>query len=211
MTIKIRASSLGKIMTEPKAKTETLSVGAKTYIEELAKEFVYGFQRIVSSKEMEKGTLVEQHSIDLINDVFFTSYAKNTERRENEWVTGECDIYVPETKIIDVKSPWSLATFPATAFAGRDPLYEWQLRTYMWLWDVDHSEINYVMVNTPDELIRFEDPSMHYVDHIDPSLRITRVPYERDKALEEKIMIKVEAAREFFNEVVETIGLEHAA
>jgi hypothetical protein len=209
--LKIRCSSLGKIMTEPKSKGEKLSVGAKTYIEELAKEFVYGFQRVITSKEMEKGTLVENHSIQLINDVFFTNYSKNTGRRENEWLTGECDIYVPGTKIIDVKSPWSLATFPATVFAGQDKDYEWQGRGYCMLWDVDLFEIYYCMVNTPDELIRFEDPSIHYVDHIDPTLRITRVPYERDRALEEKIKEKVEASREYFNQIVETIGLEHAA
>lgn len=209
--LKIRCSSLSKIMTEPKSKSETLSVGAKTYIEDLAKEFVYGYQKVVTSKEMEKGTLVEPHSIALINDVCFTSYEKNTERRENEWLTGECDIYVPGVKIIDVKSPWSLATFPATVFAGQDKDYEWQGRGYMMLWNVDEFEINYCMVNTPDELIRFEDPSVHYVDHIDPSLRLTRVPYKRDLSLEEKIKEKVEAAREYFNQIVETIGLEHAA
>ena len=209
--LKIRCSSLSKIMTEPKAKTETLSVGAKTYIEDLAKEFVYNYKKVVSSKEMEKGALVEPHSIALINDVFFTSYEKNTERRENDWLTGECDIYVPNTKIIDVKSPWSLATFPATVFAGQDKDYEWQGRGYMMLWNVDLFEINYCMVNTPDELIRFEDPGMHYVDHIEPSLRVTRVPYERDLGLEDKIKEKVEAARKYFNEIVETIGLEHAA
>jgi hypothetical protein len=209
--LKIRCSSLSKIMTEPKSKSETLSVGAKTYVEELAKEFVYGFERVVTSKEMEKGQLVEAHSIQLINEVFFTSYTKNTERRENEWITGECDIYVPGRKIIDVKSPWSLATFPATMFAGQDKDYEWQLRGYCMLWDVPLGEINYAMVNTPDELIRFEDPGMHYVDHIDPSLRITRVPYERDRSLEDKIKEKVEATRKYFNEIVEMIAVEHAA
>lgn len=209
--LKIRCSSLSKIMTEPKSKSEKLSVGAKTYVEDLAKEFVYGYQKVISSKEMEKGTLVEPHSIALINDVFFTSYEKNTERKENEWLTGECDIYVPNTKIIDVKSPWSLATFPATVFAGQDKDYEWQGRGYMMLWNVDDFEINYCMVNTPDELIRFEDPGVHYVDHIDPSLRITRVPYKRDLDLEEKIKEKVEAAREYFNQITEMIALEHAA
>lgn len=209
--LKIRCSSLSKIMTDPKNKSDKLSVGAKTYVEELAKEFVYNFQKIVTSKEMEKGTLVEPHSIALINDVFFTNYEKNTERRENEWLTGECDIYVPNTKIIDVKSPWSLATFPATIFAGQDKDYEWQGRGYMMLWNVDLFEINYCMVNTPDELIRFEDPGVHYVDHIDPSLRITRVPYERDLALEEKIKERVEACREYFNEIVDMIAVEHAA
>lgn len=209
--LKIRCSSLSKIMTEPKSKSEKLSVGAKTYVEELAKEFVYNFQKVVSSKEMEKGILVEPHSIALINDVFFTSYEKNTERRENDWLTGECDIWVPGVKIIDVKSPWSLATFPATVFAGQDKDYEWQGRGYMMLWNENLFEVDYCMVNTPDELIRFEDPSMHYVDHIDPSLRITRVPYERDLSLEDKIKEKVEAAREYFNEIVEMIATEHAA
>jgi hypothetical protein len=198
-------------MSEPKSKSEALSVGAKTYIEELAKEFVYGFEKVVTSKEMEKGQLVEAHSIQLINEVFFTNYTKNDERRENEWITGECDIYVPGRKIIDVKSPWSLATFPATMFAGQDKDYEWQLRGYCMLWDVPLGEINYAMVNTPDELIRFEDPGMHYVDHIDPSLRITRVPYERDRSLEDKIKEKVEAARKYFNEIVEMIAMEHSA
>lgn len=209
--LKIRCSSLSKIMAEPKSKSEALSVGAKTYIEELAKEFVYGFEKVVTSKEMEKGQLVEAHSIQLINEVFFTNYTKNDERRENEWITGECDIYVPGRKIIDVKSPWSLATFPATMFAGQDKDYEWQLRGYCMLWDVPLGEINYAMVNTPDELIRFEDPDMHYVDHIDPSLRITRVPYERDRSLEDRIKEKVEAARKYFDEIVEIIAVEHAA
>lgn len=209
--LKIRCSSLSKIMAEPKSKSEALSVGAKTYIEELAKEFVYGFEKVVTSKEMEKGQLVEAHSIQLINEVFFTNYTKNDERRENEWIMGECDIYVPGRKIIDVKSPWSLATFPATMFAGQDKDYEWQLRGYCMLWDVPLGEINYAMVNTPDELIRFEDPGMHYVDHIDPSLRITRVPYERDRSLEDRIKEKVEAARKYFDEIVEIIAVEHAA
>lgn len=209
--LKVRCSSLSKIMSEPKSKSEALSVGAKTYIEELAKEFVYGFEKVVTSKEMEKGQLVEAHSIQLINEVFFTNYTKNDERRENEWIMGECDIYVPGRKIIDVKSPWSLATFPATMFAGQDKDYEWQLRGYCMLWDVPLGEINYAMVNTPDELIRFEDPGMHYVDHIDPSLRITRVPYERDRSLEDRIKEKVEAARKYFDEIVEIIAVEHAA
>lgn len=208
--LKIRCSSLGKIMTEPKSKSETLSVGAKTYVEELAKEFVYNFKKVVTTKEMEKGLIVEDQAIALINDVFFASHKKNTERRENDWITGECDIYAGR-KIIDVKSSWSLSTFPATAFAGHDKDYEWQMRGYMWLWDCDISELHYCMVNTPDELIHYEDPSLHYVDHIDPSLRITRVPYKRDTGLEEKIKEKVVAAREYFNAVVEMIATEHAA
>lgn len=206
---RIRCSSLSKIMTEPKSKDEALSVGAKTYVEELAKQFVYNFEKDVTAKEMEKGLIVEQQCIDLLNEVLFTNFVKNTERRTNDWLTGECDIFTGR-KIHDIKAPWSLATFPATVFAGRDKDYEWQLRGYMMLWDVDDSEIDYCLVSTPDELIRFEPEALHYVDHIDPMLRVTRVPYKRDKALEGKIKQKVDAAREYFDQVVQTIAEEHA-
>lgn len=207
--LKIRCSSLSRIMTEPKGKDEVLSVGAKTYVEDLASEFVYGYTKLISSKEMDKGIIVENASIALLNDVMFTSYVKNVERKTNDWLTGECDIFTG-SKIIDIKSSWSLPTFPATVRAGRDKDYEWQLRGYMMLWDCDESEIAYCMVTTPDELIRFEPTEIHYVDHIDPALRVTRVPYQRDRTLEDKIKQKVEAARAYFDEVVDLIATEHA-
>jgi len=211
--IKFRASSLSKIMTEPKSKSEVLSVGAKTYIEDLAKEFVYGFKETFSSKYTDKGNIVEQASIDLRNDVFFTDYQKNTERREDDFLTGECDIFTG-SRIIDIKSSWSLATFPATVErATADATkagYDWQLRAYMRLWNVDESEINYCMVNTPDELVGYEDANLHYVDHIDPALRVTRVVIKRSLDLEDKIIEKVTAAREYFNTITQMIASDHA-
>ena len=236
---KFRASSLAEIMADPssidrsllstdlvaiyekKKKTEedqkllapywdkSLSAGAKTAVEKLAKQFIYGYDEVVTGKYMDKGIQVEDQSIELINSVFFTNYKKNTERKENDWITGECDIYVPNQKIIDVKSSWSLATFPATAKAGEDKTYEWQGRAYMWLWDVDEFEINYALVNTPDELIGYEDEKLHYVDHIAEELRVTRVTYKRDKALEEKIKTKVEAAHIYMQQMVKQITEEH--
>lgn len=191
------------------AKDKSLSAGAKTYIESLAKEHVYDFKEVVRGKYMDKGLIVEDQSIDLYNSVFFTDHKKNTERRTNEWITGECDIIVPGVKGIDIKSAWSLATFPATAAAGHDKLYEWQCRGYMHLWDVPRWEVAYCMVNTPDELIKYEQESLHYVDHIDESLRVTIVKYERDMDLEAKIIAKVKAARRYMEKIVDQIELEH--
>jgi len=205
---RFRASSLGLIMTDPKTKDEALSVGAKTEIEKLAKQLVYGYDEIVSSKYMDKGIQVEDQSINLYNSVFFTSHTKNTERKTNDWITGECDIFAGNG-IIDIKSSWSLATFPATSKAGQDKLYEWQGRAYMWLWDVDQFEIAYCLVNTPDDLIGWEDANLHYVDHIAEQLRVTRVPYLRDKALEQKIQVRVEAANEYMDLMVKQIAEEH--
>lgn len=206
---KFRASSLSEIMTDPKAKTEVLSTGAKTAIEKIAKQFVYGYDEIVTSKYMEKGMMVEDAAIALYNDVFFTDHRKNTERKTNDWITGECDIFTPG-KIIDIKSSWSLQTFPATAAAGIDKAYEWQGRAYMWLWDVDEFEVAYCLVNTPEELIGYEQPEIHFVDHITPELRITRVRYTRDKSLEEKIQQRVEDANMYLKTVIQQIAEEHS-
>lgn len=191
-------------------KERSLSAGAKTYLNTLAKEFVYGYEKKVSSKYLEKGLMVEQDSIDLYNSVFFTSHAKNTERRSNEWVTGEADIVAPD-EIIDIKSSWSLDTFPAHAAMGIDTDYEWQGRTYMWLWDKPSFKVAYCLVNTPDELVGYEDPEIHYVDHIDPVMRVTRVHYARDFALEERMRVKVIEARKYIDLIVHQIAKEHAA
>jgi hypothetical protein len=205
--LKVRASSLSELMTDPKGKDETLSVGAKTAIAKQAKQFVYGYDEQFSSKYTEKGILVEDRSIELLNSVTFSSHKKNTERKTNEWLTGEADIVTD--KIIDIKSSWSLATFPAIAADGENKAYEWQLRAYMMLWDLDQAEIAYCLVSTPDHLVGFEDKNLHYVDHIAPELRVTLIKYQRDKALEDKIKFKIDEARKYFDQVVKQISTKH--
>jgi len=195
-------------MTDPKTKGAVLSEGAKTYLEGVAKELVYGYTYCPTAKYMEKGTLVEDQSIALYNSVFFTNYVKNTERRETDFLTGECDIFTG-SKIIDIKSAWSLHTFPATAAMGASKEYEWQMRGYMRLWDVDEAEVAYCLVNTPDELVGYEDPDLHYVDHIDEVLRITRVQYTRDRELEDKMEARALAAQQYVIEAMQRIGEEH--
>lgn len=191
------------------AKDKSLSAGAKTYIEGLAKEELYQFKEIITGKYMDKGLIVEDESILLYNSVFFTDYVKNTERRTNDWITGECDIIIPGVAGIDIKSTWSLATFPATSAAAHDTLYEWQCRGYMMLWDVPAWEVAYCMVNTPDELIKYEQESLHYVDHIDEALRVTIIKYERDMELEAKIINKVKAARQYFDQITAQMKRDH--
>ena len=158
---------------------------------------------------MEKGLIVEGQSIDLYNAVHFTDYQKNTVRLTNDWITGECDIIIPRVKGIDIKSSWSLGTFPALSEDGEDKTYEWQCRGYMMLWEVPRWEVAYCMVNTPDELIKYEQEELHYVDHIDPALRVTTVAYERDMAIEEKIKTKVEACRYYLNSIIGKIKEQH--
>jgi hypothetical protein len=187
----------------------SLSAGAKTEIKSMAKEHVYDFKEIITGKYMDKGLIVEDQSIELYNSVFFTNHKKNTVRLTNEWITGECDIIIPKVRGIDIKSSWSLATFPAVSEDGEDKLYEWQCRGYMMLHKVPEWEVAYCMVNTPDELIKYEQESLHFVDHIPEELRITRVIYKRDLALEEKIKRKTEAANAYRTRIVEQIQEQH--
>lgn len=208
--IRIHPSSLSKIMADGKSKKpEDLSVGAMTYCRQLAKEYVYNYRSSVSSKYLEKGLIVEEQSIQLYNEVFFTNVEKNVVRDSNDWLTGECDIDTGK-KIIDIKSSWSIATFPATKADAHDPDYEWQGRGYMMLRNRDVFELAFCLVSTPQELIGFDDESLHYVDHIPPELRVTVVQYERDLALEDRIKIKVEAARKYINEVIDQIAKDHS-
>lgn len=191
------------------AKDQSLSAGAKTFLETLGKEFLYGYHEVVSGKYMEKGLIVEDQSIELYNSVFFTNYKKNTERRTDDFITGECDIIEPGVKGIDIKSSWSLPTFPATAAAGADKMYEWQCRGYMRLWNVPAWDVAYCLVNTPDELVKMEQPELHYVEHIDEALRVTVVHYQRDMELEAKIVAKVQAARNYLDRIVDEIRRQH--
>ena len=207
----IRCSSIGKLMTEPKTKAEgPLSVGAKTHIRSLAAQAIFGVDFEVSSKEMEKGNLLEPDAIALLNRVRGLNLAKNTVRRQNDWITGEADLFDASARRgHDLKCSWSVATFPLVIVDCEDKLYEWQMRGYMWLWDADCWEVNYALLSTPEHLARWEPASIHFVDHIPEHLRLTTWTVERDAAKEAAMVEKVKAARSYYAEVIDEFSRLH--
>lgn len=209
--ILFRCSSLGRLMTEPRSKSDgPLSVGAKTYIRELAAQEIFGVEFTFTSPETEKGILCEPESIALLNSVRGLSLTKNTERRDNGLITGECDLFdAPRRRGHDLKTSWSLKTFPILAADAEDKLYEWQMRAYMALWDADEWEVNYCLVNTPENLIRYEPLALHLVDHIPAHHRLTTWLVKRDADKEAAIAEKVRAAREYYAEVISEFDRAH--
>ena len=201
--MKFRASQLGKLMTSSRTKVEALSQTAKSYIIQKAKEDFYGYKNELTNKYVLKGIEQEQDSIDLLNLVRVELWTKNEERAENEWLTGCCDI-ITEDSIIDIKTSWSLDTFPSTTYELKDLNdYEWQGRAYMWLYDMPTFELCYVMVSTHPELLSQFDPyDIHEVDHIAPEKRITSITFERDKELEIQMQERLIEATAFYNEVI---------
>lgn len=209
--ILFRCSSIGKLMTEPKTLKEgPLSVGAKTYIRSLVAQEVFGVDFEITSKEMDKGIMVEHDGIALLNRVRGLNLVKNTERRKNSWITGEADLFdASNSRGHDIKCPWSVATFPILPADCEDKVYEWQARGYMWLWDADEWEVNYTLISTPEELVRYEPQTMHFVDHIPEHLRLTSWTIKRDSEKESAMIEKIKAAREYYSDVIQQFAVSH--
>ena len=204
--MKWHPSSLGKLMTTPKSKTENLSQGAKTYIRQVAKQDFFGYRVELDNKYINKGKDQEQDSIDLLNAVRFTNYKKNDVRIEDEYMTGECDILVDD-RIIDVKTSWNLETWPATPGEAHDNDYEWQGRAYLMLYEREIFELVFCLVTTKDEFLnQWEQIDLHRVDHIAPEKRITSVIYERDLEKEELIREKLIFANEYYSQYINQLN-----
>lgn len=161
---KARCSSLGHLFTGPKSgekkKAGELSESAKTHLNDIFISKTYGRNREIETRQMMKGTQVEEDSIDLISLVNKRMFIKNTERRENEFISGECDIFFTENVsglnqgvTIDAKSSWDIYSWFRNYNAQPNKLYYWQGQGYMWLWGAHRHEINHCLVNTPEWLI----------------------------------------------------------
>ena len=206
MELTVRASECAKMMTNSRSKSQPLSETTLTWLKEKAIETVLGYRKDISNKYMEKGTTVEDESIQLLNSVLFTNYEKHTARINIEGFTGECDILTND-HIRDVKSSWSIDTFPFfvddAEKAVKKSGYDWQVRTYMMLYGVDKAFIDYCLVDTPEDLIGWENEELHKVSHIEVTKRVTTVEIDRDEAKEKEILDRYKLCNEHFKNYVE--------
>lgn len=204
MELKVRCSELSQLMTKGRSKAEPLGETAKSYIQEKAKCDFYGINPILENKYLSKGIMNEQIGIDLVNQVRFMDFVKNTERIDIGWLTGECDINATD-RIIDIKCSWSFDTFPAFEEEAQKSVkksgYDWQMRGYMMLYNKDLAEVIYCLTSTPDSLLsQWDDLTMHKVDHIETEKRITAVRVERAVEIEEEIKKQYEIANKYYKE-----------
>lgn len=198
--MKIRCSMLPTLMTGGQGKTW------KSAIKKIAIEDYFGIENRLENKYLEKGKRCENESIELYNRVFDLFLEKNTERKENDYLTGECDL-IDGKKIIDIKTSWSLETFPMLQEDINIKDYEMQLRGYMLLFDCESAEVAYCMVNTPEDLLtKFDNTDLHIVDFIEDSKLITvSETIYRDAEIEEKIKSRCEEAINYYYEIIRKI------
>jgi hypothetical protein len=201
-----RASNVGKLMSYPDK--DTLAEGALTLVYEMEKQIMLGWKPNLNTLEIQKGREVEDQTIALFNQVSGNFYVKNTERKNSDLLTGECDIIEYDDSFVwDIKSSYSMDTFPLSIKEGAKKLYEWQLDSYMHLWDVNNSGLCFGLVDTPEYLIKKHEPEeWHIVGHIDPKLRITTLTRERDAKRERQLLNKTRVAQDMLCELLDKRG-----
>ena len=170
-----RCSSLGKLMTDPRSKSETLSETTKTHLVEVYVREVHGREKEITTKYMEKGLSVEEDSITLYSRFNKKFYSKNEERLKNSFVIGTPDLFEGDSietasHIIDIKSSWDIFTFYAVRGTAINKNYYWQLQGYMDLTGAKTATLAYCLVNTPDTLIEDEKRKLQWkMGIIDPT------------------------------------------
>ena len=213
-----RCSSLGKLMTEPRTKSEVLSETAKTYIQDLFKERELGIFKDFSSRYTDKGIENEDEAIQMASEVLNWEFVtKNETRFNNEWLTGEPDV-LTETLLADIKCSWNGSTFPMFDDKLKNKDYYWQLQGYMMLTDMPQAELVYCLTNTPFQIVEDEVRRAHWklnlidedldvreavqashnFEHIPLELRVKRFIVQKDEKAQEKIKERVMVAREYY-------------
>jgi len=153
---KARASRLGDVMTEAKAKSDLIGETARTY---LLSQYIFnrwGRFKEFSNKFVEKGLAVEEDAITLYSRYAKKYFTKNEDSFENDFITGHPDVFIMDasrvSEVVDVKSSWDLHTF-YKAKKTIDKKYYWQLQAYMELTGASKARLVYCLIDTPQKLI----------------------------------------------------------
>ena len=208
-------------MTSPRTKGELLSETAKSYVQDYFKEKELGISKEFWSRYTDKGLQMEDEAIEFAGQFFGWEFVvKNTERYNNDWITGEPDV-ITKDLLADIKCSWDGSTFPLFDSELKNKDYFLQMQGYMWLTGLEQAELIYCLMNTPHAIVEDEVrrahwkanlidedldlreavQSQHNFDRIPNNLRIKRFIVERNEEAIDKIKEKVELAREYYEQL----------
>jgi len=140
---------------DAQSKVFNLSDSQKKLLSRNAHYWKYGRKPEIESKYFVYGHEVEKAGRDLLSEIVGKFLTQDTERRQNEWVTGLRDIKSDDI-IIDIKNSYTLDTFYNHIVEGASDLYLWQLDCYMDLWDIKDALLCYTLIDTPGHMIEDE-------------------------------------------------------
>lgn len=180
---KVRASSAGKLTTQPRSKKDKeaglLSKTVQTFAQDWLKERLYGVKKSFSSKYTEKGTTMEDEAIEMaINWLDLPVLTQKNEKHfEDDYFMGTPDIIL-DNEVIDIKCSWDCFSFPLFEEELPEKLYYSQVQAYMELVGVGKARVVYVLVNTPEDVAPWEDK--HDYNDVDPNLRYKEFSFDYD-------------------------------
>lgn len=208
----VRCSALHKIMGDPKGK-EKLTDTAKSYIREVAKLDLFGYENFDGNKYTEKGNVFEDIAIQSSGLVRARKYHKHEGRVSNKWITGECDILDRKySLIIDTKNSWDIGTHPffkeEAEFKAKKSGYDIQGQGYMSLYDVERFDIDFWLFPAIEDMLSpYEDRRklIELVERIPLRKRLTTLTFYRDESIIKKINEKSEIAQEYYEALINEI------
>lgn len=111
-----------------------------------------GRREELKNKFLDKGNERENDAITLLSLVSKRFYKKNSTRLENEFISGEPDLFLGEfitdaEETLDTKCSWSYITFLEAQDKTLNSGYEWQGQSYMWLTGAKKHTVVYCLVN----------------------------------------------------------------
>jgi hypothetical protein len=225
----IRCSSLSCLFTEPKDKVDKLagklSKTAKTHLQSVYVSLLWGVEKDITTKQMQKGLHGEEDGITLLSVLDDTFYSKNDERRQNDYITGHADIV--HDYVDDLKLSWDAFTFIANLTESLPDVYEAQMQGYLWLWGKDVARVRFALIDTPQSIVEGEKYRLlrsmdvateespefirawerqkknYYFSHIPIEHRVITKEVTRDEEFIRQIPEKVEKARKYLAELYE--------
>ena len=198
MNFKCRASALGKLMTSPRSKSETLSQTTKSYLEEWVKEQIYGVKKQINSKYIQKGLALEDTAIEFYSVAENKSFMiKNLDHFEDDFFTGTPDC-IFEDVVYDFKTSWDCYTFPLFDEVP-DMGYYYQLQVYMHLMGLKKAKLVYTLQDTPDYLTYEESVSY---SHVENKYRIKEFDIDYDSQVIETAKDKIIECRDYVKELL---------
>jgi hypothetical protein len=132
-----------------------LSETCITYLENWVKQNIYGCKFDFDSDPTLKGLTVENDAIEYAASALGWGFevTKNEQRFASEFIQGTPDLLIGDL-VIDIKCPESPKTFPYFEKELPNKAYYWQVQSYMYLTGKQRAQIVYVMMPTPDEMLR---------------------------------------------------------
>jgi len=195
----------------------TLSAGGKTYVRNLFKAQYLDFnpRRDLQTVEIRKGLTLEGEAIQFFADQYFVELKKNAKRFDIEIegvkLTGEPDL-LPECDpfkdfVIDTKVVYSSITMPLWLEEAEKSEYYWQLLSYMLLTGRRKGIVAYTLLDTPEELRKYDALDIHEVSHLDCDKRLFEWRFDWCEADYQLMLKKIAACGRYYQKLLRERGL----